>query len=106
MRHVKADVLVILSDVDGLYTGNPARDNRARLIPSVSRITSAVARCAEGQGARGRGGMATKLEAARLATEAGGFAVVANGKTPHVLDRIFAGEEIGTLFLPAPRRGR
>jgi glutamate 5-kinase len=50
--------------------------------------------------------MATKLEAARLATEAGGLAVVANGKMPHVLDRLFAGEEIGTLFLPAAGRRR
>ncbi len=104
MRHVKADVLVILSDVDGLYTGNPARNRRARLIPTVAAVTAEVTRHAEGVGARGRGGMATKLEAARLATEAGGLAVVANGKTPHVLDRLFAGEEIGTLFLPAGKR--
>ncbi|MGE5345671.1 MAG: glutamate 5-kinase [Acidithiobacillales bacterium] len=104
MRHVKADVLVILSDVDGLYTGNPARNRRARLIPFVAGVTAEVARHADGPGVRGRGGMATKLEAARLATEAGGLAVVANGKTPHVLDRLFAGEEIGTLFLPAGRR--
>jgi glutamate 5-kinase len=106
MRHVKAEVLVILSDVDGLYTGNPARDRRARLIPCVARVTEEIARFADGPGARGRGGMATKLEAARLATETGGLAVVANGKTPHVLDRLFAGEEIGTLFLPARRSGR
>jgi glutamate 5-kinase len=105
MRHVKADVLVILSDVDGLFTGNPARDRRARLIRCVSGVTAEVVRHADGRGARGRGGMATKLEAARLATEAGGLAVVANGKTPRVLDRLFAGEEIGTLFLP-PERGR
>ncbi len=104
MRHVKADVLVILSDVDGLYTGNPARNRRARLIPTVAAVTAEVTRHAEGVGARGRGGMATKLEAARLATEAGGLAVVANGKTPHVLDRLFAGEEIGTLFLPVGKR--
>lgn len=106
MLHVKADVLVILSDVDGLYTGNPARDRRARLIPCVSGVTDEIVRFADGPGARGRGGMATKLEAARLATEAGGLAVVANGKMPHVLDRLFAGEEIGTLFLPAGRSRR
>ncbi len=103
MRHVKADVLVILSDVDGLFTGNPARDPRARLIPSVAGVTSEVARYADGPGSRGHGGMETKLEAARLATEAGGLAVIANGKTPHVLDRLFAGEGIGTVFLPAER---
>jgi glutamate 5-kinase len=105
MSHVKADVLVILSDVDGLYTSDPARDARARLIPCVAGVTPEVAQYAHGPGARGRGGMETKLEAARLATESGGLAVIANGKTPHVLDRIFAGEGIGTVFLPAFRRG-
>jgi len=106
MRHVRADVLVILSDVDGLYTGNPVRDPKARLISYVDGVTDVVVGFAGGVGARGRGGMATKLEAARLATEAGGLAVVANGKMPHVLDRLFAGEEVGTLFLPAAGRRR
>jgi glutamate 5-kinase len=104
MSHVKADVLVILSDVDGLFTGDPAHDPRARLIPCIEGVTPEVARYADGPGARGRGGMETKLEAARLATEAGGIAVIANGKTPQVLDRLFAGEGIGTVFLPEPRR--
>ncbi len=105
MRHVRADVLVILSDVDGLFTGNPARDPKARLVPCVADVTSEIALYADGPGTRGLGGMATKLEAARLATEAGGLAVIANGKTPQVLDRLFAGETIGTVFLPAVRRG-
>ncbi len=105
MGHVEADALVILSDVDGLFTAPPAHDRRARLIPLVTGVTGRIARYAKGAGSRGRGGMETKLEAARLANEAGGLAVIANGKAPHVLDRLFAGEEIGTLFVP-PRRRR
>ncbi len=104
MGHVEADALVILSDVDGLFTAPPAHDRRARLIPLVAGVTDRIVRYAKGAGTQGRGGMETKLEAARLATEAGGLAVIANGKTPHVLDRLFAGEEIGTLFVPRRRR--
>ena len=60
-----------------------------------------------GGGARGRGGMRTKLEAARIATSAGARVVVADGRTPQVLDRVLAGEDVGTLFLPrAPIGGR
>ncbi|MFI5181590.1 MAG: glutamate 5-kinase [Thermoanaerobaculia bacterium] len=106
MGHVEADALVILSDVDGLFTGHPTEDRRARLIPLVAGVTDRIVRYARGTGTRGRGGMETKLEAARLATEAGGLAVVANGRTPHVLERLFAGEELGTLFLPARRPRR
>jgi len=100
MSKMDADLLVILSDVDGLYTANPARDPLARLIPVVPAITPAVTAYAEGGGARGRGGMKTKLEAARIATASGGLAVIASGRQPNVLDRLFAGEEIGTVFLP------
>jgi len=103
MSKVKANVLVILSDVDGLFTGNPAHDRGARLIPLV-RQGDDVARFADGAGARGRGGMASKVDAARIATRAGGIAVIANGRTPGVLDRLFAGDAIGTLFVPAAAR--
>ena len=105
MSKVKADVLVILSDVDGLFTGNPAHDRAAKLIPLVREMTDEVARYADGAGARGRGGMASKLDAARIATRAGGIAVIANGRAPGILDRLFGGEPVGTLFVPqAPRR--
>jgi glutamate 5-kinase len=100
MSKVKADVLVILSDVDGLFTGNPAHDRQATLVPLVREITDAIARSADGPGTRGRGGMSSKLDAARIATDAGGIAVIANGRTPRILDRLFAGEQIGTLFAP------
>ena len=104
MSKVKADVLVILSDVDGLYTGNPAHDRAARLIPLVREITDEIVRCADGAGARGRGGMASKLDAARIATRSGGIAVIANGRTPGILDRLFGGDHVGTVFVPQSAR--
>jgi glutamate 5-kinase len=104
MSKVKADVLVILSDVDGLFTGNPAIDKAARLIPVVREVTEEIARYAEGGGARGRGGMASKLDAAAIATRSGGIAVIANGRTPGILDRLFGGESVGTLFVPHASR--
>jgi glutamate 5-kinase len=104
MSKVKADVLVILSDVDGLFTGNPAHDRAARLIPVVREVTDDVARYAEGGSGRGRGGMASKLDAARIATRSGGVAVIANGRTPGILDRLFGGEPVGTLFVPQAAR--
>ena len=63
-------------------------------------MTDEIARYADGAGARGRGGMASKLDAARIATRAGGIAVIANGRTPGILDRLFGGEPVGTLFVP------
>ena len=100
MSRVEADVLVILSDVEGLFTGNPAHDRAATLIPFVKEITEEIARYADGGSGRGRGGMASKLDAARIATGAGGVAVIANGRMPGVLDRVFAGEAVGTVFGP------
>jgi glutamate 5-kinase len=104
MSKVKADVLVILSDVDGLFTGNPAHDRAARLIPVVREFTEEIARYADGGGTRGRGGMASKLDAAAIATGSGGIAVIANGRTPGILDRLFGGEHVGTLFVPVASR--
>jgi glutamate 5-kinase len=104
MSKVKADVLVILSDVDGLFTGDPAHGRAVTLVPLVREITDQVTRYAEGGNARGRGGMASKLDAARIATRSGGVAVIANGRTPGILDRLFAGEPVGTLFVPRAAR--
>jgi len=100
MSKVRADVLVILSDVDGLFTGNPAHDRTATLIPLVREITDEIARHADGGNGRGRGGMSSKLDAAQIVTQAGGIAVIANGRTPGILDRLFAGEAVGTVFVP------
>ena len=94
-----AELLVILSDIDGLYTADPRTDPAARLIPCVPRLTpeiEALAGCAGS--ALGTGGMATKLRAARLTEQAGIEMVIANGADPSVLYRIFDGEPVGTRF--------
>ncbi len=99
MTHVDADLLLLLSDVDGLYNGDPSADD-AELISEVAAINEEVRNFAHGKNGRGRGGMASKLEAARIATEANGLAIIANGRMPNVIERVCAGEEVGTLFLP------
>jgi glutamate 5-kinase len=95
-----ADLLVILSDVDGLHTQNPARSRGARRIPVVTEVTAEVRALADGGGPRGRGGMATKLEAAAIATASGALAVVASGRRPGALEEVLSGADAGTLFLP------
>ncbi len=103
--HIDADLLVLLSDVDGLFDRHPAQP-AATLLPVVDEITPAVLAHAQGGNGRGRGGMRSKLEAARMATEAGQTVVIANGRTPAVLERILAGlaedrlPSTGTTFLP------
>jgi len=99
LTHAQADLLVLLSDIDGLYSGDPQAPGAA-LIPEVHEITEQILGYAQGKNGRGRGGMATKLEAARIVTEAGRFAVIANGHIPHVLERVCAGELVGTWFWP------
>jgi len=98
MTHIDADLLLLLSDVDGLYTADP-RTEGAELLGQVADITDQVLNFAQGRSGRGRGGMSTKLEAARIATEANRLAVIANGRLPHVIERVCAGEVVGTLFL-------
>ncbi|HYP28111.1 MAG TPA: glutamate 5-kinase [Blastocatellia bacterium] len=109
---IEADLLLMLTDVEGLYTANPNDSSEARLVPVVEEITPEVeALVDEGRSAGGpklgRGGMRTKIEAARIATRTGCAAVIASGKLPDVIARVFAGEDLGTLFLPKPGlRGR
>ncbi len=100
MSRLAADLLVLLSDVDGLFTGNPNENPQAALIPEVRQITSEIESLAGAKSLRGRGGMATKIQAAAIATGSGGMAIIANGTRPGVLRRIFDGETEGTLFLP------
>lgn len=96
---VRADLLVLLSDIDGLYTADPHRHRDAMLIPLVTDITPQIEALAGGEGsALGTGGMATKLHAARLATEAGVDMVIANGSRPELLYDIAAGLPAGTRF--------
>jgi glutamate 5-kinase len=97
LTHIDADLLVLLSDVDGLYDRNPAEPG-ANVIPSVSSIDKSVLELAHGGNGRGRGGMLSKLESAHIALDAGKDVVIANGRTPSVLERIVAGELVGTRF--------
>ena len=95
-----ADLLVILSDVDGLYNENPKTNPNAKIIREVDEVTDEI--CAMGTDASegGRGGMRTKLEAARMVTRFGGKVLIANGTVPYIIKKIFDGEDYGTMFLP------
>lgn len=98
-KTIGADLLVLLSDIDGLFTANPQQDAHARLIPTVTEITPELEALACGAGsALGTGGMQTKLEAAKIATAAGVEMVIANGARPENLYEIAAGKPCGTHF--------
>ncbi|MBQ4037209.1 MAG: glutamate 5-kinase [Clostridia bacterium] len=95
-----ADLLILLSDIDGLFTADPHSSADATLIPEVRVIDQSVLSLGGGHGsALGTGGMATKLHAAEMATAAGCDMVIANGKDPDVLYDIVAGKKVGTRFL-------
>ncbi|NIP85929.1 MAG: glutamate 5-kinase [Planctomycetales bacterium] len=96
---LRAPLLILLSDVDGLYDGDPS-DPQARLIPTVTQINEAIVQLAAPRGSGvGKGGMASKLEAAHIATAAGENVIIANGHQPGTLARILAGETVGTLLV-------
>ena len=96
---VDADALIILSDIEGVYTANPRTDKAAKLIATIDEITPAVEKLAGGAGSKvGTGGMSTKIEAAKIAHSAGVTMVIAKGEEKHVIRRVLAGEEIGTFF--------
>ena len=98
---VDADLLILLSDVHGLYTADPRKDPKAKLIPVVKRIDAEIEGMAGGAGtSRGTGGMTTKIEAAKLATRSAIAVVITEGSIPDVITRLAEGESIGTLFLP------
>ena len=96
---VDADALIILSDIDGVYTANPRTDTSARLISEIPEITPEVEHIAGGAGsAQGTGGMQTKIEAAKIAQNAGVTMVIARGDEDGIVRSILHGEEVGTLF--------
>jgi len=129
MSKLEADALILLTNVDGLFLHQPkatnvkqtvslqegaglsnsitkrsdGEDEQAVPIPVVEVITDELKAIAKGPSAGGRGGMLTKLEAAQIAMQAGGVCIIANGKTPEILDRIVAGEQIGTMFMSTSR---
>ena len=97
---VKADLLVLLSDIEGLYTADPRKDPSATLIPVVEKVTAEVEALGGGVGSGlGTGGMATKLRAAKMVTAAGCDMIIANGEKPALLYDIVDGKPVGTRFL-------
>jgi len=101
---IDADLLVMLSDIDALYDRNPQQHADAKPISTVFEITDEIVRNAGGKGSRhSTGGMKTKIEAAKIASNAGCRIVLADGRIKNVIGRIVAGEEIGTIFLPKRR---
>ncbi len=96
---INADLLVLLSDIDGLYTADPHRDPEAMLIPEVYEITSEIDALGGGAGTTlGTGGMVTKLRAAKIATAEGCDMIIANGAYPELLYNVMDGKAAGTRF--------
>ena len=97
---VKAELLILLSDIDGLYTADPHKDPNATLIPVIKELTDEIYALAGASSTKqGTGGMVTKLRAAAISTEAGCDMVIANGKNPEGLYDILDGKPIGTRFI-------
>jgi glutamate 5-kinase len=108
MSGLEADALVLLTNVDGLLSGAASEkrasgSSRPQLIPQISKVTPELRALASGPSDSGRGGMITKLEAAEIAMNCGGVAVIANGSRAETLPRIFEGQPEGTVFLPSTR---
>lgn len=118
MSGLEADALILLTNVDGLLRQGESGGDKlgkngdeasrySHVIGLVEQVTPELKALGSGPSASGRGGMRTKLEAAEIAMNCGGITVIANGNDPRVLDRIFAGDPVGTAFLPAKRmRGK
>ena len=102
---VDADLLLILTDIDGLYDRDPRQYPEARLLPLVQ-TSDPVLQKAPGRrpGALGRGGMVTKMQAVKKAGAAGIPSLIANGLTPGILNAAFSGQDVGTLFLPQAQK--
>lgn len=101
---IDADLLIMLTDIDALYDKNPQTFPDAKPISSVFEITDEIMRNAGGKGSKhSTGGMKTKIEAAKIASNAGCRIVLANGRVKNVINRIIAGEQIGTIFMPKRR---
>lgn len=96
----KADLLIILSDIDGLYDSDPHKNPNAKLIPVVTEIDNSIEEMAGGAGSMlGTGGMATKINAAKIANEAGIDMIIMNGNNPDKLYGLFENDETGTIFI-------
>ena len=99
-----AELLILLTDIDGVYTGNPKTDKDARMVKEITDITDEVFSYAKGAGSTfSTGGMKTKLLAAEIAQKGGCGTIIASGYEKNVLERILSGEDIGTYILPTER---
>lgn len=99
-QSIGADLLILLSDIDGLFTADPHRDPNAKLISEVCELTDEIRALAEGAGSSlGTGGMQTKLHAAQICMESGCDMRIVNGADPSILYRVLDGEAVGTLFV-------
>ncbi|MDF2539439.1 MAG: proB [Herbinix sp.] len=97
---VKGDLLILLSDIDGLYTDDPHTNKDAQLIPCVEEIDESLSHMAKSTTSNvGTGGMATKISAAKIATASGADMVISNGDNVRNINHIMTGKEIGTLFI-------
>lgn len=96
----EADVLILLTDVNGLYTEDPKKDESAEPIRTVKKVTPEIEKLTERTSDSDFGGMPTKVQAAKLASEEGITVIVADAAQENILKRIIKGEEIGTLFMP------
>jgi glutamate 5-kinase len=100
-----ADLLIVLTDIDGLYDKDPRSHGDARLLPAIGAIGKNIERYASDiPGTLGTGGMLTKIKAARKVTSAGIPMVIANGKLKGIIDRLFRGQDLGTFFTPKAER--
>ncbi len=101
---IDADLLLLLTDVDGLFTANPQVDPSAQRIPELAHIDAQTLARAAGGSAGGTGGMRSKLEAAKLAGEAGVDVLILDGRSERLIERALAGEDMGTFIPSAERR--
>lgn len=97
---VDADLLILMSDIEGLYTDDPKKNQNARFVHTVGRIDQELENMGKDSGTEfGTGGMATKIAAAKIATKSGADMVIANGNNIYTINDIMAGKKVGTLFL-------
>lgn len=96
---IHADLLILLSDIDGLYTDDPTKNPEASFISIVGKIDETICNMGkESATSLGTGGMTTKISAARIATDSGADMIIVNGKDIHILEDVLAGKNVGTLF--------
>lgn len=97
---INADLLIVLSDVDGFYDSDPKKNPNAKMITTINEITPEIEKCAEGAGSqRGTGGAITRLSAAKIAISSGVDMVIANGDCPDAILEIIKGKQIGSMFV-------